>query len=66
MVAIDCCCRMVSCSADIEQKRTPGIRLERVLDVRHKLRSGKYNIAEHLDIVVDKLLEDILVQQPEK
>ena len=66
MAAVDCCCRMLFCSEDIEQHRIPEIRIDRVLDVRNRLRSGKYNIAERLDTVIDRLLEDILVQKPPK
>lgn len=66
MVAIDCCYGMVSCLADVEHEQTPGIRFDKVLYVRRKLRSGKYNISEHLDVAIDKLLEDILVQEPEE
>jgi hypothetical protein len=66
MVAMSCSYGIISCSADVEQHNDPEIRLDKVLDVRQKLISGKYNVAEHLDVVVDRLLEDILVQQPPK
>jgi hypothetical protein len=56
---------IVSCRTSPDREQNPGIRGDRVLDIRSKLRSGKYNIAKHLDIVVDRLLEDILVRKPE-
>lgn len=62
MGTTSCCYGMISCSEDIEQNQNPTVRLDRILDVRHKLKSGKYNVAERLDVVVDKLLEDVLVQ----
>jgi hypothetical protein len=66
MAAIDCCCEIISCSSGVGQNRISGMRIDRVLDVRQKLRSGKYNVTEYLDVVVDRLLEDILFQQPPK
>jgi hypothetical protein len=53
-----CCCT----SSELEQ--TSGIRLDKVIDIRRRLRAGNYNLDEHLDEAVDKLLEDILVQNP--
>ncbi len=50
----------VSCTTYIEQKQTPEIRLDKVLDVRCRLSSIEYSLAEHLDDIVDRLLEDIL------
>jgi hypothetical protein len=36
------------------------MRIDRVLDIRRKINSGEYGLAERLDVVVNKLLEDIL------
>ena len=44
-----------------EQEKIQEIRLEKVIDTRRKLRSGKYNIEDHLNIAIDRLLEEILV-----
>ena len=43
-----------------EQEQNTKIRLDRILDIRRKLTSGEYNPSEHLDIVIDRLLEEIL------
>ena len=56
---------IVSCRTSPQREQNPGIRVDRILDIRSKLRSGKYDITKHLDIVVDRLLEDILVPKPE-
>lgn len=42
------------------QGKNVEIRLDRILDIRRRLISGEYNLTEHLDIVVDRLLEEIL------
>jgi hypothetical protein len=65
MYAIDNLYNMVSCLPVPEREQNTRIRHDRVPVIRRKLRSGKYDIAKHLDIVVDRLIEDILVQNPE-
>jgi hypothetical protein len=65
MYAIDYLDNMVSCLAFPEREQNTRIRHDRILVIRRKVRSGKYDIAKHLDIVVDRLIEDILVQNPE-
>jgi len=37
----------------------PEVRREKVLDVRHQLTEGQYNLNERLDIALDKVLEDL-------
>lgn len=37
----------------------PEVRKEKVLDVRQQLSKGKYRLNERLDIVLDKVLEDL-------
>jgi hypothetical protein len=37
----------------------PEVRKEKVLDVRQQLINGKYRLNERLDIVLDKVLEDL-------
>ncbi len=38
----------------------PSFRVEKVLDIKRQLAEGRYEIAEKLDVVVDRLLEDLL------
>lgn len=38
----------------------PQIRVDKVLDIKRQLAEGRYSIADKLDIVVDRLLEDLL------
>ena len=35
----------------------PEVRREKILDVRRQLTEGKYDLNEHLDIAIDKVLE---------
>ena len=37
----------------------PEVRKEKILDVRRKLTEGKYNLNDRLDVVLDKVLEDL-------
>jgi hypothetical protein len=54
--------RMTSCSISVEREQAGQIRFDKVLNARRKLRSGEYDLEEHLDVVVDKLLEKILIE----
>jgi hypothetical protein len=36
------------------------IRVEKVLDVKRQLMEGRYTLAEKLDVVVDRLIENLL------
>ena len=49
----ECCLRL--------RKHNTNIRQNKVLDIRNKLNSGRYNIKKRLNIAVDRLIEDILL-----
>jgi hypothetical protein len=36
------------------------IRVEKIMDVRRQLGEGRYELAERLDVVLDRILEDLL------
>lgn len=36
------------------------IRVDKILDIRRQLGEGRYSIADKLDVVIDRLLEEIL------
>jgi len=38
----------------------PEIRQEKVLDVRHQLSRGKYNLHKRLNVALDKVLEELV------
>ena len=38
----------------------PEVRKEKVLDVRHRLTQGQYELNERLDVALDKVLESII------
>ncbi len=38
----------------------PEIRVDKILSVRRELGEGRYYVAEKLDVVVDRLIEDLL------
>jgi anti-sigma28 factor (negative regulator of flagellin synthesis) len=46
-------------SAATEQQE-PQFRVEKILDIKRQLAEGRYEIEEKLDVVVDRLLEDLL------
>ena len=37
----------------------PEVRQEKILDVRQKLTEGKYDVNEHLDVAIDRVLEHL-------
>ena len=37
----------------------PEVRRDKVLEVRQRLTKGQYDLGERLDIVLDKVLEDL-------
>ena len=37
----------------------PEVRKEKILDVRQQLTEGKYAFNEHLDVALDRVLEDL-------
>lgn len=41
-------------------QHAPEIRVERVLMIRRQLGEGRYRVAEKLNVVVDRILEDLL------
>lgn len=51
------------CLANPEQEQNITIIDDKVLDIREKIKAGKYNVEDYLDIAIDKLLEDILVSK---
>lgn len=66
-----CCTRSsrsaVAIWADTERSRHAGpqpgeesdeIRVDKVLDIRRQLAEGTYSIADRLDVVVERIIED--------
>ena len=51
-------CELGSSAAVAEQE--PQFRVEKVLDIKRQLAEGRYDIAAKLDVVVDRLLEELL------
>jgi len=41
-------------------QHVPKVRVEKVLSVRRQLGEGRYCVTKKLDVVVDRLLEDLL------
>jgi hypothetical protein len=41
-------------------QQEPQFRVEKILDIKRQLGEGHYDIREKLDVVVDRLLEDLL------
>jgi len=37
----------------------PEVRKQKILDVRRQLTEGKYDLGERLDVVLDRVLEDL-------
>jgi hypothetical protein len=41
-------------------QQEPQFRVEKILDIKRQLAEGRYHIQEKLDVVVGRLLEDLL------
>jgi len=41
----------------------PEVRQEKILNLRRQLTEGKYNLNERLDVVLDKVLEELTTQK---
>jgi len=41
-------------------EQEPPFRVEKVLDIKRQLAEGRYDLADKLDVVVDRFLEDLL------
>lgn len=37
----------------------PEVRKEKVLDLRRRITQGKYDLNEHLDVAVDRVIEQL-------
>ena len=48
------------CCLAIPEQQGNQIRDSKVLEIRNEIWSGRYNPESHLDVVVDRLLEEIL------
>jgi hypothetical protein len=46
-------------AAALAGDETPEIRIDKVLDIRRQLGEGTYNVAERLDIVIDRIIRDL-------
>jgi hypothetical protein len=66
MRTIDYFAGMVSCATSDGYEQNAEIKVNRVINIRRKLRSGKYNLSENLSVAIDRLLEEILEDHPEK
>lgn len=64
MKTINCCDRMSFSDTFTEQEQASEIRNKKVQDTRRKIKSGKYNPDNHLNIALDRLIEEILKQNP--
>lgn len=60
MNAIQCTREMLPRLGSIRQRRVVSNRLKRIREIRRKIDSGEYDLTERLDIVVDRLIEDVL------
>lgn len=46
--------------AVFKAQHTPEIREERVIAIRRQIGEGRYCIADKLNVVIDRILEDLL------
>jgi len=41
----------------------PQVRRKKIVNIRRKLKKGKYDINKRLDIALDRILEDLLYRR---
>jgi len=46
-------------SAILTEDEHPEIRVDKVLEIRRQLGEGTYSIADRLDVVVEKIIEEL-------
>jgi anti-sigma28 factor (negative regulator of flagellin synthesis) len=46
-------------AAALGPDKLPEIRVDKVLEIRRQLGEGTYSIEDRLDVVVDKIIEDL-------
>ena len=66
METIDSSNNKLSCRTITEQEQCLKVRKDKVLNIRRKLRKGKYNLSQGLTIAIDRLIEEILIEDSKK
>ena len=51
------------CCPEISEQKQELKRDEKVHEIRSKLKSGRYDVAAHLETAIDRLLEKILASK---
>jgi hypothetical protein len=41
------------------EEEQPEIRVEKVLEIRRQLGEGRYSIADRLDVVIERIIDDL-------
>jgi len=55
-----CCTKNATLdSAVLVEEKPNDIRVDKVLDIRRQLGEGTYSIEDRLDVVVEKIIEDL-------
>jgi anti-sigma28 factor (negative regulator of flagellin synthesis) len=55
-----CCIKNVRpSSAALAEDEHSDIRVDKVLEIRRQLGEGTYSIADRLDVIVEKIVEDL-------
>jgi hypothetical protein len=55
------CCTRNSCSSSaiLAEDEHADICVDKVLEIRRQLGEGRYSIADRLDVVVERIIEDL-------
>jgi hypothetical protein len=43
----------------LAEEEQPEIRVEKVLDIRRQLGEGRYSIADRLDVVIERIINEL-------
>lgn len=49
----------ISSETALRVDEEPEIRVEKVMDIRRQLGEGRYSIMDRLDVVIDRIIQDL-------
>ena len=58
-----CCCSIPSAAHEIDESQDDSdVRVEKILSIRQQLGEGRYYVFEKLDVIVDRIIEELLME----
>lgn len=62
-MSLVCCCFIPPTAREIDESQDDSnVRVEKILSIRQQLGEGRYYIFEKMDVVVDRIIEELLME----